>query len=135
MKKIIIILFIIFFFIQSFLQIILFAIIFMQWADFSISDEIIYSEVQPDNIVFDSINSYSLYIIRRQKLLDKDYNILISKDIEPSYGHVINYIDNYVISENDVTNTKLNWTNDGIEIHFPSGHILKVPKANFIGGR
>lgn len=135
MKKILLSFFIIFFIIQGIVQIFLFCVILAQWADYSISDEVIFKETQPEDIDYDGNNSYSFYIIKRQKLLDTDYIILISKDIEPSYGHVMNYIDPYVVFENDIKDTKIVWLEDGLEIHFPSEHILLVPKESFIGGR
>jgi len=76
MKKILLRFFIIFFIIQGIIQILLFLIILAQWTDLSISDEVLYKEVQPKEIDYDGYNSYSFYIIKQQHQLQQLHCLL-----------------------------------------------------------
>ena len=61
--------------------------------------------------------------------------MLIAGKTDKTYGHVINYIDPSPVSDDDIRKTRIIWNNEGIEMTFPLGQKLYIPKERFIGGR
>jgi hypothetical protein len=100
-----------------------------------ISDKIVMESYQGDYIKYGSYDPYCLSIIKQSQPLSSNYIIMISRKDDKNYGHVINYIDPAPVSEAEVSKTLVIWSNEGIEITFPMGHKLYVPKDKFIGGR
>ena len=74
-------------------------------------------------------------MIKSQHTFGVKYFIWVANKAESSYGHAINYPAPYIVSEQDIQNTKINWNNDGIEIDTYLNTKILIPKKNFIGGR
>lgn len=110
-------------------------VILFQLMGFTLSDRVIMESFQGDYVKYNSFDPYKLSIIKQSRPLSSDYIILISRKGDNSYGHVINYIDPTEVSDENIKRTRVIWNNEGIEITFPMGHKLYVPKERFIGGR
>ncbi len=110
-------------------------VILFQLMGFTISDRVIMESSQGDYVKYNSFDPYKLQIIKQSQPLSSDYIVLISRKGDNSYGHVINYIDPTEQSEENIKRTRVIWNAEGIEITFPMGHKLYIPKERFIGGR
>ena len=110
-------------------------VILFQLMGFTLKDRVIMESCQGDYVKYGSYDSYCLNIIKQSKALSSSYIILISRKGDMNYGHVINYIDPDPVSEKDIEKTRVIWSNEGIEMTFPLGHKLYIPKERFIGGR
>lgn len=110
-------------------------IIIFQLMGFTISDRVIMETSQGDYIKYNSNDPYTLSIIKQSQPLSSRYIILISGKMDKSYGHVINYLDTSTDSDENIKRTRVIWNNEGIEMTFPMGHKLYIPKERFIGGR
>lgn len=110
-------------------------VILFQLMGFTLSDRVIMESFQGDYVKYNSFDPYKLSIIKLSRPLSSDYIILISRKGDNSYGHVINYIDPTEVSDENIKRTRVIWNNEGIEITFPMGHKLYIPKERFIGGR
>ena len=102
---------------------------------FTISDRVIMESSQGDYIKYNSNDPYTLSIIKQSQPLGSRYIVLISGKSDKSYGHVINYLDTSTDSDENIKRTRVIWNNEGIEMTFPMGHKLYIPKERFIGGR
>ena len=60
---------------------------------------------------------------------------MISRKGDNTYGHVINYLDPDPGTDESIKKTNVIWNKEGIEMTFPMGHKLYIPKERFIGGR
>lgn len=110
-------------------------VIVFQLLGFTLSERVIMESLQGDYVKYDSFDPYKLTIIKQSQPLSSNYVVLISRKGDNSYGHVINYLDPSPISDDDVKKTRVIWNNEGIEMTFPLGHKLYIPKERFIGGR
>ena len=117
---------------ESIILFFLVVIILTHWFGVAWSSNVVFSSCQPTRIHYNSTDPYCLSIIRQQQTLGSSYIILVSKSIEPSYGHVLNYPG---IGELDIENTQVHWMNEGIEVETYLKTKLFIPKKNFIGGR
>jgi hypothetical protein len=102
---------------------------------FTFASKTIFQSCQGEYVKYNSYDPYCLSIIKQVRPLGNDYIILISRKGDETYGHVLNYIDPDPVSENDIKQTRVIWSGEGIEITFSSGHKLYIPKERFIGGR
>ncbi len=110
-------------------------VILFQLLGFTISDKVIMESCQGDYVKYGSYDPYCLNIIKQSKPLSSKHIILISRKGDMNYGHVVSYIDPDPLSEADIQKTRVMWTSEGIEITFPLGQKLYIPKERFIGGR
>jgi hypothetical protein len=107
----------------------------LQILGFVYSNDIVMESCQGDYIKYNSYDPYCVYIIKQSQPLSSDYIIMISHKGSHTYGHVLNYIDTDPVSEEEIKKTRVIWSEQGIELTFPAGHKLYVPKDKFIGGR
>lgn len=114
---------------------ILILITLFQVMGFTISDRVIMESSQGDYIKYNSYDPYTLSVIKQRQPLSSNYIIMISRKGDKTYGHVINYLDPTPGSDDEIKKTRVIWNNDGIEMTFPMGHKLYIPKERFIGGR
>lgn len=114
---------------------ILLVIIIFQLMGFTYSDKVIMENVQGEYVKYNSGDPFKLRIIKQSLPLSSDYIIIISRKGEDNYGHVITYIDPDPISDDDIRKTRVIWSNEGIELTFPLGQKLYIPKERFIKGR
>lgn len=121
--------------IRALVILLLFFLILSHVMGFVWSNDQLFRSQQPKDINYNSYDPYSLYIIKQKRTLGKGYIIMVSKDIEPGYGHVLNYPETYVISEDELKKVQVKWNSLGIELRLPAGHTLFIPKNAFIGGR
>ena len=110
-------------------------VVVFQLLGFTISDRVIMESSQGDYVKYNSYDPYKLSIIKQSRPLSSDYIVLISRKGDNSYGHVINYIDPAPLGDEDIRKTRVIWNNEGIEMTFPMGHKLYIPKERFTGGR
>jgi hypothetical protein len=110
-------------------------VILFQLMGFTITDRVIMENSQGDYIKYNSQDPYTLSIIKQTQPLSSNYIVMISGKGDKSYGHVINYIDPAPLSDEEIKKTLVIWNKDGIEMTFPMGHKLYIPKERFIGGR
>lgn len=110
-------------------------LIFFQLMGFVWSNSVVMESCQGDYVKYNSYDPYCLNIIKQSQPLSSQYIILISRKGDKEYGHVVNYIDPLETSEENIKKTRVIWSNEGIEITFPAGHKLYIPKDKFIGGR
>ena len=90
---------------------------------------------QPENIEYGSYDPYCVSITKEYQALNSEFYIWVAKKIEPSYGHAISYPNPSAIDEQELQDTKINWTNEGIGIETYLNTKIFIPKKNFIGGR
>ncbi|MBU1077095.1 MAG: hypothetical protein KKH98_07375 [Spirochaetes bacterium] len=126
---------IIFIVIESIIILFLLLLIFTQLLGVTWSNKILFTSKQPKNIDYHSYDPYSLYIIRQTETFGHKYIIMVSKDAEPSYGHVINHIDPYILRDAECKVTKVKWMKTGIEVEMYLNHKLFIPDKAFTGGR
>lgn len=102
---------------------------------FTFASKTVLQSCQGDYIKYNSLHPYCLSVIKQVRPLGNDYIILVSRKGDESYGHVLNYIEPYQVSEEDIKKMRVIWSGEGIELTFSSGHKLYIPKDRFIGGR
>jgi hypothetical protein len=102
---------------------------------FSWKNSVITESCQGEYVKYNSYDPYCLRIIKQSQPLSSNYIIMVSRKNDENYGHVLNYIDPSPISEDEIKKTRVIWSNEGIEVTFPAGHKLYIPKEKFIGGR
>lgn len=102
---------------------------------FTFANKTILQSCQGEYIKYNSFDPYCLSVIKQVRPLGNDYIILISRKGDETYGHVINYIETNLISEENIKKMRVIWSNEGIELTFAAGHKLYIPKERFIGGR
>src|SRR4030095_228172 len=110
-------------------------VVLMQLMGFSWKNTVIMESCQGDYIKYNSYDPYCLSVIKQSQPLTSSYIILISRKGDKEYGHVISYIDPAPVSEDEIQKTRVIWSNGGIEVTFPLGHKLYIPKERFTGGR
>ena len=110
-------------------------LVIFQLMGFTYKNTLVFESCQGDYVKYNSYDPYCLNIIKQQQPLSSDYILLISRKDDKEYGHVLNYIDPLETSEENMKKTRVIWSNDGIEVTFPAGHKLYIPKDKFIGGR
>lgn len=101
----------------------------------TVTNKIVMETSQGDYVKYNSNDPYTLSIIKQSQPLSSNYIVLISGKNDKSYGHVINYIDPQPLDDNDIRKTRVIWNNEGIEMTFPHGHKLYIPKDRFVGLR
>ncbi len=110
-------------------------LIIFQLLGFTYHEKVIMESVQGEYIKYNSYDPYKLRIIKQYQPLGSKVIVMVSRSGDDSYGHVINYIDTAPASEDDIKLTRVIWNNEGIEMTFPLGHKLYIPKECFTGGR
>lgn len=113
----------------------LIGIIFTQLLGIIWSNEKLFTSCQPSEINYSSYGPYCLYIIKEQQTLSSKHIIFIGKEVDPNYGHALNFPTSRIVSDIELTELKVNWTTTGIELETYRGTQLFIPKKNFIGGR
>lgn len=69
------------------------------------------------------------------------YGVYIGRQPEPSYGHFIDYSftpsssDALGQVEKDIQRCQVEWSEQGVTLKAPSGHLLVVPRRWYEGGR
>lgn len=114
---------------------VLIIVILFQLLGFTISDRVIMESSQGDYIKYNSSDPYKLSIIKQNQPLGSSYIVMVSRKDDNSYGHVFNYLDPSPMGDEDIKKTRVIWNAEGIEMTFPMGHKLYIPKERFIGGR
>jgi hypothetical protein len=125
----------IFIIIETLVNLILISLILSHLVGFVWSNEEIFKSQQPKELNYNTYDPYSLRIIKQKRTLGSEYIIMVSKYVEPGYGHVLNYPEPYVISEDELKKVIVKWSSTGIELQLTMGHKLFIPKNAFIGGR
>jgi hypothetical protein len=120
---------------SSLIAVILFVIIIIQASKLIMSQETLFESEQGEYISYNSNDPYKLYIIKQNQPLSSNYIILVSSKQEKLYGHILSYIDPSPVSKNDIKQTRVIWSIEGIEMTFVSGHKLYIPKERFTAGR
>ena len=110
-------------------------VILFQLMGFTVTDRVVMENSQGDYIKYNSQDPYTLSIIKQTQPLSSNYIVMISGKGDKNYGHVINYIDPAPLSDEEIKKTLVIWNKDGIEMTFPMGHKLYIPKERFIGQR
>ncbi len=110
-------------------------VVLSQLIGISWNEEDIFTSCQPNEIDYESYDPYCVSIIRQRQTLNSRYYIWVAKQIEPSYGHAINYPNPHITSEQELQDVKINWTDEGIEVETYLNTKIFIPKKNFIGGR
>ena len=110
-------------------------IVLTQLMGFTWKNSVIMESCQGDYIKYNSFDPYCLRIIKQSQPLSSTYIMMVSRKEDKEYGHVLNYIDPSPLSEEEIVKTRVIWSNEGIEVTFPAGHKLYIPKDTFIGGR
>ncbi len=114
---------------------ILIIVIVFQLMGVTLSDKVITSSSQGDYIKYNSDDPYTLNIIKQTQPLGYNYIMMVSGKSEKSYGHVVSYIDPAPVSEEEVKKTRVIWNKEGVEVTFPLGQKLYIPKERFTGLR
>ncbi len=110
-------------------------LVLTQLMGFTWKNSVILESFQGEYIKYNSYDPYCLSIIKQSQPLNSNYILMVSRKEDKDYGHVLNYIDPSPISEHEIEKTRVIWSNEGIEVTFPAGHKLYIPKEKFIGGR
>jgi len=110
-------------------------LIFLQMLGFTWKRSVIMESCQGDYIKYGSFDPYCLSIIKQNEPLGSNYIILVSRKDDKEYGHVLCYVDSHPLSDEEIQTTRVIWSSEGIEVTFPAGHKLYIPKDRFIGGR
>ncbi len=111
------------------------AILLSQFLGISWEKETLFQSCQSENIDYQSYDPYCLSIIKETQTLNLKYYILVAKQADPNYGHILNYPAPQIVSYNELENLKINWTDQGIEMETYLNTKIFIPKKNFIGGR
>ena len=114
---------------------ILILITLLQLMGVTLSDRVITSSSQGDYIKYNSDDPYTLSIIKQTQPLNSNYIMMVTGKSDKSYGHVVNYIDPAPLSDEEIKKTRIIWNNEGVEVTFPLGQKLYIPKERFIGLR
>src|SRR4030095_3699995 len=89
---------------------------------FTFATQKIFQSCQGDYVKYNSYDPYCLSVIKQIRPLGSSYIIMVSRKGDENYGHVINYIDPNPTSDNEITKTRVIWSNEGIEMTFNMGH-------------
>jgi len=114
---------------------VLILITLLQLMGVTLSDRVITSSSQGDYIKYNSDDPYTLSIIKQTQPLNSNYIMMVTGKSDKSYGHVVNYIDPAPLSDEEIKKTRIIWNNEGVEVTFPLGQKLYIPKERFIGLR
>ena len=114
---------------------VLILITLLQLMGVTLSDRVITSSSQGDYIKYNSDDPYTLSINKQTQPLNSNYIMMVTGKSDKSYGHVVNYIDPAPLSDEDVKKTRIIWNNEGVEVTFPLGQKLYIPKERFVGLR
>ena len=121
------------FFILLFL--ILIVLILIQFFGVVWEKEVLYKNIQPINVKYESHDPYMLRIIKLQYTFNHDYIILVSSKNNPDYGHVLMYPGKNILGQFELDNIKIDWTQDGIDLELYLNTRIFIPKKNFTKGR
>lgn len=108
------------------------SIIITQWMGIVWNNKTIVISHQPKNIQYNSFDSYTLRIIKQQQTLNYRHTLIVSKDVEPNYGYVINYPENQIFQEDSI---KIVWSEKNIIITTNFDTKIVIPKKGFTSGR
>ena len=114
---------------------VLILITLLQLMGVTLSDRVITSSSQGDYIKYNSDDPYTLSIIKQTQPLGSNYIMMVTGKSDKSYGHVVSYIDPAPISDEEIKKTRVIWNNEGVEVTFPLGQKLYIPKERFVGLR
>ena len=101
----------------------------------TLSDRVITSSSQGDYIKYNSDDPYTLSVIKQTQPLGSNYIMMVTGKSDKSYGHVVSYIDPAPLSDEEIRKTRVIWNKEGVEVTFPLGQKLYIPKERFIGLR
>jgi hypothetical protein len=116
--------------------IILASILFLELTHITASRKEIFINNQTEGINYNSYDPYSLFIIEKKvNFYSKpEYELWITKSGNEDYGYMIEYPAGFDLKEGKVQNSKVTWTQEGIEFE-NNGLKIFIPKEKFIGGR
>jgi hypothetical protein len=100
------------------------------------STTIVRSEQQPSTVSYPDDSTHYLALRRYVSIataLDGDarFELWLGRDPGLGYGHAV-ALD---FTGADVGRFEALWTQEGVELRFASGHLIKVPAESFTGGR
>ena len=87
---------------------------------------------QPENIHYNGDLKYTLRIVKLKQILTSRNVLIVSSNVDPNYGHVVSYLDDYIFNKNDI---KVTWSKDGVTVINELGTKIVIPTKNFIGLR
>lgn len=101
--------------------------------------KVLYESRQPADIKYGSFDPYVLRIVEGPIQWNmfgwhRSSLIKVTRSPDSSYGHFIN-IDLDISYSTDGSEAATVWSPDGVQVSYPSGHRLFIPKRAFIGGR
>ena len=89
---------------------------------------------QEESEVFDDYIAYCVTIAKRNFLFKSQAEIWATAGGNDEYGHMI-VIDSNIEQLSNLPDTDIDWTDEGVNITFSSGHMLFIPKTFLSGGR
>ncbi|HEY4506264.1 MAG TPA: hypothetical protein VJJ24_02370 [Candidatus Paceibacterota bacterium] len=122
------------------LGVLLVGVVFTQMVGVVWSRKVLLTSCQPAEVTYDSFDPYCLTISKQRLSLGTRYVIWVAKQIEPSYGHGLDYPEVNrgffsISSDDEISQTKVVWTSDSIELETPLNTKIFIPMKNFTGGR
>lgn len=115
--------------------ILLSTIIILQLLKITWTNTTLFTSTQPSHIKYNSFEPYMLSIIKQQQTLTSKHIIFIGKEPDPTYGHTLNFPTSIIVSDMEIQELQVQWTQEGIQIETYYGTKLFIPKKNFTGGR
>ena len=87
---------------------------------------------QPENFHYNGYHKYTLRIVKLKQILTSRNVLIVSSNVDPNYGHVVSYLDDYIFNKDDI---KVTWSKDGVTVINELGTKIVIPTKNFIGLR
>lgn len=124
------------------MKILLFLIVFvlilislMDWFGVTTSQLVRLQSCQPVDVKYND-QSYCVKVIQLNQILNSKLIILISnKDIDTSYGHVLSFPNQNIISQEELDKLQVEWKPNGLEIKTFWDVVIFVPAKNFTQSR
>lgn len=113
------------------LTLILLLIIFLESIGYVREKETLLESSQSKNLHC-GYYGYSLHIIKMKQIISSNYIVIVSKDTDANYGHVVFYLDSEIFDKNLI---KIKWSKDGVSVSNEFGTKIMIPKENFMGLR
>ncbi|HEY3251063.1 MAG TPA: hypothetical protein VGK25_08080, partial [Ignavibacteria bacterium] len=85
---------------------------------FTFANKKIIESCQGEYIKYNSYDPYCLSVIKQLRPLGSNYIIMISRKGNDNFGHVLNYIDPDPVNDEEILNTRVIWSSEGIEMTF-----------------
>ena len=115
--------------------ILLSVIIILQLLKITWFNTTLFTSTQPSDIEYNSFDPYILSIIKQQQTLTSKHIIFVGKEPGPTYGHTLNFPTSIIVSDMEIQELQVQWTQEGIQLETYYGTKLFIPKKNFTGGR